>query len=780
MYNYLWDKKTKGYKLTTKIENFVASEIRPVFAEELLILHADNYFDFDANEQKPIMWAKHNTFFYNGEEYAKASIDENNKIILTITADAPKKKLQAVNLNEMIARNKSIMDSLVADSLKRIKEMYDTYSKKCDIVYIGFSGGKDSMVLLDLCHQVLPMSVPVIFSDTNMELPDTYQTWELVQKRYIGRPFIKVKANKSAIENWKLFGPPSQNLRWCCSVHKSTPAILYLRNLAKTPSAKTLAFVGVRADESLRRSSYEDIGDGLKTNNQVNAMPILSWGTHELFLYTFEHGLIINAAYKKGLPRVGCLLCPMSSKRQTSLIHEIYQDAVKPFSNLIKGLIVRDFSSTEDFDKFILTGGWHARQSGVSLKDVILAPGEKKTKNSIDYTFQPIAPTLLLEWLKTLGKVTIIESNQLYELTIKDDIYQIYINNLEKAITSIKFTFEQSKQTKNSAKLIKSCINKALSCVGCQACESECPTGALTFFPSIKINTNKCIHCMKCHATQEGCMRFFSRRYAGGTTMNISGINKYMTFGLKPEWINVLIDEKEQFRSTVVLGNRMIPSAITWFREAKLISDASTVQPTRLLEVASSLGPDGDLLWSLIWIALVNNSPLIKWFICNTPINEKISIDQMHDILSTKVNSESVRKGAIQSLCNTLKNSPISTSTEPLVKLEMKGPRVLSLKRIAKSIDPIAVIYSLYIMADVANRSSFTLSEMMTADFESPFISPLIAFGMSAEELKAQCVGISTVYPQFLSCSFTLGLDEIRVFPEQKTLDDILKVILGE
>ena len=114
------------------------------------------------------------------------------------------------------------------------------------------------------------------------------------------------------------------------------------------------------------------------------------------------------------------------------------------------------------------------------------------------------------------------------------------------------------------------------------------------------------------------------------------------------------------------------------------------------------------------------------------------------------------------------------------MELEQKGVRVLGLKRIAKSIDPIAVLYSLYLMAGVADRTSFTLSEMMTADFDSPYISPLVAFGMSVEELKAQCMGIASIYPQYLSCTFTLGLDEIKVYPNENSLDNILGLILGE
>ena len=86
----------------------------------------------------------------------------------------------------------------------------------------------------------------------------------------------------------------------------------------------------------------------------------------------------------------------------------------------------------------------------------------------------------------------------------------------------------------------------------------------------------------------------------------------------------------------------------------------------------------------------------------------------------------------------------------------------------------------MYLIGTIADRSSFTVSEMLSADFDSPFISPLVAFGMNPDEFKAMCLGISTVHPDYLSCSFTLGLDEVRIFPNEKTIDDVLGMILGE
>lgn len=46
--------------------------------------------------------------------------------------------------------------------------------------YLAFSGGKDSMVLLGLVHQVDP-SVPLLWSDDELEYPETVELMELIQ-----------------------------------------------------------------------------------------------------------------------------------------------------------------------------------------------------------------------------------------------------------------------------------------------------------------------------------------------------------------------------------------------------------------------------------------------------------------------------------------------------------------------------------------------------------------------------------------------------------------------
>ena len=73
MYSYEWDKRTGGYRLTTQTGKFVASEIRPVFAEELALTGLESWLAFEPAERRPLLWAKQNMYLYRGEEIARVN-----------------------------------------------------------------------------------------------------------------------------------------------------------------------------------------------------------------------------------------------------------------------------------------------------------------------------------------------------------------------------------------------------------------------------------------------------------------------------------------------------------------------------------------------------------------------------------------------------------------------------------------------------------------------------------------------------------------------------------
>lgn len=61
-----------------------------------------------------------------------------------------------------------------------------------------------------------------------------------------------------------------------------------------------MAFTGVRAEESLARSTYDTVSNGQKHSGQMSCHTILDWTSAELYCYIYARHLHLNEAYKKG------------------------------------------------------------------------------------------------------------------------------------------------------------------------------------------------------------------------------------------------------------------------------------------------------------------------------------------------------------------------------------------------------------------------------------------------------------------------------------------------
>ena len=784
MYSYKWNKKTGGYTLTTQTGKFVASEIRPVYAQELKLIGFDEYFKFDENETAPICWAKQNVYIYRGEEIAKLEKTQYGKPITPNFMVKPM-RLKPVDIQSMLAEktNQELLAALLADTQKRLKEMYDQYANGCDIAYIGFSGGKDSVLLLDICHRTLPLSVPVVFSDTDMELPDTYAMWEEVQRRYPERTFLKARADQPALKNWEVFGPPSRTVRWCCSVHKSTPAILLLKESVGKNTLRAQAFLGVRNEESLSRAEYDDIGVGVKNASQVNSYPVLAWGSHELWLYTFAEKLPVNAAYIKGLPRVGCVLCPEASEKYAWFVNAIYPDAIKPYNDVIFKTIDKEFESEQDKIDYLATAGWQARKSGETLKMQISRPSEKIIGSTMSWLIPSHMVDRAKEWFKTLGTVKVNDVGGwliTYQSAVAKSTREILVQ-FETSTNETSFvscSFETTAELRAYGKYVRQCINKAVACVGCRACEVECSMQALNFKDGFaSIDANKCVHCLKCHSADYGCWRYQSMRTTEVSNAELSTINKYKNFGLRQSWLDVYLTERENFALTMSLGNKMIESGKAWFRQA-LLMDEKNCSPLKLLDLAELRGSDCQGLWDAIWFALSNRAAIVKWFVTTTKINQAYSSDDLFSLMGSDI-KDATKKGGISALKDMLTKSPFGVGNLPVIELAMKGKLVGTMIRVPHAVDDLALLYSLFVMARQAEQTSFSVSGLMVADFSAKYVSPIVAFAMSVADFKQQCQGLADRYGEFIHCNFTLGLDEIQIKTDQKSVDDVVDLMLN-
>lgn len=203
------------------------------------------------------------------------------------------------------------LDVKIEKSKQRIIEWYERYEGQ---VYISFSGGKDSTVLLNLVRSIYP-EVPAVFVDTGLEYPEIRDIVKGTDNVVWLRPKVYNKANRTYInitfkevldiygfpviskeqaqyiseyrttksdklkairwlgnkwgrgkisEKWKVFVDAPFNVSdKCCNIMKKTPAKIFEKETGRKP------FIGKMAEES--EKEYKTIYD-------LAVMPLIQTG----------------------------------------------------------------------------------------------------------------------------------------------------------------------------------------------------------------------------------------------------------------------------------------------------------------------------------------------------------------------------------------------------------------------------------------------------------------------------------------------------------------------
>ncbi|MGB9791797.1 MAG: phosphoadenosine phosphosulfate reductase family protein, partial [Thermacetogeniaceae bacterium] len=570
MYGVIWDRETGGFLLIDEREQAINGEIRPVFYEELDLLGFDRYWSYPRVEE-PLLWAVGaRRYYYRGELVAEA---EGGGLFTRpqLKIHRVGLELEPVDLKAVIAKNNSLLQGLVQRSLRLIWQTYMRYKDKVDVIVVAFSGGKDSLVTLDLVQRVLePNQFMVVFSDTGMEVQDTYKAVEAARERWPHLSFYTAKSAKDPQTTWREMGPPSRIHRWCCVVHKTAPTLLLLRRLTGKASVRALVFDGVRSEESPRRSSYLEVTQGGKHKLQTNASPIISWNSSEVFLYLFSRRLLLNPAYRYGVVRVGCAVCPMASGWWDVISGAIYQEDMKSFIDELRIYAIRIGVNEREINHYLEDGGWKRRAGGRYLPH-----GGNRVIQQIEgskVTFVMRQPTEeWLEWAKALGRLVRTGDDQGF---IERDgaLYPFIVRRLEKSTVV---------EVENLAYAERSVIDafrfvavKSAYCCHCQACQVECPTGALEIGERVLID-DKCTACGMClNLNGEACIAAKSLATSEGDFyMNESKVlHTYEHFGMRKEWVADFLNCPKDWASCNDLGNRQFDAMMMWLKHAELMT----------------------------------------------------------------------------------------------------------------------------------------------------------------------------------------------------------------
>lgn len=91
----------------------------------------------------------------------------------------------------------------------------------------------------------------------------------------------------------------------------------------------------------------------------------------------------------------------------------------------------------------------------------------------------------IFTWLPTVCDSQLSSNGQYGEIKYDKLIYQFEI---ELKDHTVKIIFKNTHTNPTLQGLLKRAIYKATYCINCEACEVECPTGALSILPDVKID----------------------------------------------------------------------------------------------------------------------------------------------------------------------------------------------------------------------------------------------------------------------------------------------------